>query len=355
MNAQNVPINSNQSNSPALEKQENQKVQRDVQSKRAKPFPSQTEVFELNVNHLQSELKSISLSPYRKTPTAEQQQNMELQLKEIARINNNSFEYHLLNYQVGNYDFSKIESLEKAAFIRPNSAEVLKEFSAYFYITDREEKLNQYLKSLHSMRVFPMNLDLFAVNLLKSLPANTILISHGENDTYPLLIQQKIKNIRNDVEIISLEHLQSVEYRKRLKKRGFKIPNNNIIGTDFFIEFIEMNKNQQIIAAPSMPKEYLSKGKTINTIGLGYSLTGFSDVKFDIKQYEEVLKSLITQHVNQGGRSEVLSNYLPFLFNVRNVYLKKMDVQSIHEIEDLMLQIAKLSNKQIQVEALLNK
>lgn len=355
VNAQTVPPVTNQSNSGSFEEKEAKELRIEVQSAKVKPFSSEREIFELNVNHLQSELNSISLSSVRKTPTVTQQQQMEMQLKAIEQINKNSFEYHLLNYQVGNYDFSRVKSLEKAAKIKPNDIAVLKEFSAFSYIMKDEKELAKYLNSLNAMRVFSIDLELFAANLLKSLPNNSILITHGENDTYPLLIQQIIRNVRKDVEIISLEHLQSMEYRKRLKNEGFMIPNNAVVDTDFFREFMELNTRKAIVAAPSLPVAYLSKGEKLNSTGLGYYLFQNSDKNFNTSRYEKELKSLITMHANRGSGSDVISNYLPYLFDVRNEYLKKSDIKSIEEIEILILRIAELSNKQKQVKALMNK
>ncbi len=351
--AQTIPPVTNQNNSPEIQREKINEL--DVKSVKAIPINSQLEVFEMNVNHLQSELKSIALSPIRKTPTPIQQQQMENQLKEIKRINENSFQYHLLNYQVGNYDFSKIESLKEAAKIRPNDVSVLKEFSAYSYIMNDEEELRKYLNSLNSMRIFSMDLELFAVSLLHSLPKNTYLITHGESDTYPLLIQQKIKNIRKDVEIISLEHLQSMDYRNRLKKEGFRMPKSNVIGTDFFAEFMQLNKTKFIVVAPSVPRSYIEKGDKLNAVGFGYFLFDYKQTNANKTIYENELKSLISKHVDRGIKSDVISNYLPFLFEVRNQYIEKKDVRAIDEIEKLILRIAQLSNKETQVKALLNK
>src|SRR5690606_37022717 len=141
-----------------------------------------------------------------------------------------------------------------------------------------------------------------------------------------------IKNVRNDVEIISLEHLQSVDYRKRLKKEGFKLPNSAVVDTDFFREFMELNKGKSMVAAPSLPVAYLSKGEKLNSAGLGYYLFQNSDKNFNTSRYEKELKTVIAEHVNRGKSSDVISNYLPYLFDVRNKYLKKSDANSIEEI-----------------------
>lgn len=350
----NIPV-TNQATSTEKE-QEEVEIEREEKSLKLKEASAQQKVIQTNVSQLYRAISTISFSTHRKSPTAIQQEELEKHLKSLEKLNNESFEYHLFNYKVGNYDFSRIESLQKAAKLKPNDITVLKELSAYAHILNNDKALKKHLSTLNSMRVFSKDLELLANNLLQSLPKNTVLITHGANDTYPLLIQQKIKNVRQDVEIISLEHLQSMDYRKRLKKEGIKMPKSNIIDTDFFGEFIQLNKTKNIVVAPSVPRFYIEKGEQINTVGLGYTMFGAEQNEFNKSRYENGLKNQISNHVvNSKGRNPMLSNYLPFLFEVRNQYVEDKNVGAIDEIENLLLRIAKLSNKQTQVKALLNK
>jgi hypothetical protein len=354
-NGQAIPPVNNQNNSNQIEEKSNMKIQ--TQSLSRKDINVQLKSFELNVYELQSELKMISTSSIRKSPTLFQQQQMQLRLNEIEQINNQSFEYHLLNYQVGNYDFSKINSLKAAEKLKPNDVTVLKEFSAYSYIKNDIAELNKYLQHLNSMRAFSKDLELYAINVLHSLPSNSVLISHGEQDTYPLLIQQKLNNVRNDVEIISLDHLQSDEYRKRLKKQGYNIPKKDVIDTQFFDEFMKLNSDKYIVVAVSVPKSYLEKGKNLQNVGLGFSFENKASnaAKSNLIFFENSLKSKINQHISISKNGQLLGNYLPFLFDVRNSYILKKDFKSIDEIEKMIRMIGQKSNKTEQIKALLNK
>ena len=346
------PVN-NQNNSNQIEEKSSKKIQ--TQSLSGKDLNVRLKSFELNVYEVQSELKMISSSSVRKSPTLFQKEQMQLRLNEIAQINNQSFEYHLLNYQVGNYDFSKFESLEIAAKLKPSDAIVLKELSAYCYIMNDESKLIQHLASLNAMLVFSKGLELFAVNVLESLPENSVLITHGEQDTYPLLIQQKIKRFRSDVEIISLDHLQSKDYRKRMKKSDFKMPNQDVIDTQFFSEFMRLNSSKNIIVASSVPRPYLEKAKQLKNVGLGFSFDNRVADGYNLKLYEKGLKNTINNHINQSKEGSLLTNYLPFLFSVRNDYIQKGDKNSIEYIDSIINEIGQKSNKVNQVKALLNK
>lgn len=354
--AQEVPAVTNQQNAKESNLKKEMKVESDGLV--SKDEAVQMKLFTLNVQGIQSNLNSISYSSTRKSPTKIELQDMQSQLEILKLSNAQSFEYNLLNYQVGNYDFSRIESLKAAEQLQPNNVSVLKELSAYSYIMNDEVALKKYLNKLSSQQFFSKDLQLYAENTLQSLPMNSILITHGEKDTYPLLIQQKIKNTRSDVEIISLDHLQSEEYKKRLQKKGFLFPKNDFIDTRFFESFMELNSSKNIIVATSVPRPYLIiGGKSVVTVGMGLSFNSsnkYDDVS-NQKLYEKSMKTMINQHVLQSKEKQLLGNYLPFLFSVRNSYITKNDVKKITETETLILKIAQLSNKYQQVNSLLNK
>jgi hypothetical protein len=352
--AQEVPPKTNHGNSsePSLKQEMDPQTNKFVSKENA----VQMKLFTTNVQQIQSQLNTITYSSNRKSPSLIERQEMQEQLKELEIINAKSFEYNLLNYQVGNYDFSRIANLRAAEKQQPNNATVLKELSAYFYIMHEETVLKQYLTKLANQMIFSNDLQMYAENTLQSLPLKSILLTHGENDTYPLLIQQKIKNTRTDVEIISLDHLQSKEYRNRLKKSGFLFPKNDFIDTQFFEEFMRLNNSKNIIVAASFPRPYLAKGgKDLKSVGLGFNTSSKFDDVANVVLYEKSLKSSINKHVNQAKEKQILGNYLPFLFSVRNYYIENNNANKIDEVEVLILKIAELSNRNKQVNSLLNK
>ena len=354
--AQTIPPASNQQNSVVNEQEKEEQLQIDVMTSKDKS--AQTIIFTSYVQQIQAELDVFSFSTSRKSPTVLEHQEMQAQLEILKAINAQSFEYNLLNYQVGNYDFTRLENLRAAERLQPNNASVLKELSAHSYIMNDEVALKKYLGKLSTQQIFSKDLQLYAENTLQSLPKNAVLITHGEKDTYPLLIQQKIKNSRADVEIISLDHLQSEEYRKRLKKSGFILPKSDFIDTRYFGEFMQLNKSKNIVVAASVPRTYLTKGgSNMKTVGLGItysSLASYYDA-LNLQLYEKSMKVAIEQHVNQAKEKQLLGNYLPFLFSVRNECISKNDANKTADIERLILKIARLSNKEQQVKSLLSK
>jgi hypothetical protein len=304
----------------------------------------------LNIQNTFAEIKQMS---DQKTPTPQQVQKLNYELIKIKNANQNAFEYYLYNYKIGNYDFDRIEDLKMAAQLQPNHPEVLKSLSAFYYIQGITESLKQQLAKMYSAKHFSSELSGFAEDVLNSMPENAILITHGEDDTYPLLIEQYINNTRKDVKIISLDHLQSEDFRNKLKSEGVVIPTGNKINTAFFKEFVTKN-GENVVIATSVPKSYLNTvSNSINVVGIGFSISENNNSKSQqkklVKLYDQHIKKALNQKLGSGGYSELLSNYLPLLFEIRNYWIDKDDKEKVLQIESQILKIGKQTGKSEQL------
>lgn len=304
----------------------------------------------LNIQKTFEDIKNMSS---QKTPTSKQIQKLNYELIKIKNVNQNAFEYYLYSYKIGNYDFDRIEDLKMAANLQPNHPEVIKSLSAYHYIQGNNESLKQQLTKMHSAKHFSTQLTGFAEDVLKSMPENAILITHGEDDTYPLLMEQFVHEIRQDVKIISLDHLQSADFRDKLKKDGLVIPTGNIIDTKFFKEFVNQN-SEKLVVATSLPKSYLGTvSNSITVEGLGFRISSGnktnSQQKKLVKLYDEQINKSLIQKINSGDYNKLLGNYLPLLFEVRNYWIDNGDGERVEEVESQIINIGKQTNKLEQI------
>lgn len=304
----------------------------------------------LNIQRTFDEIKQMS---HQKTPTSQQIQKLNYELIKIKNVNQNAFEYHLYNYKIGNYDFDRIDDLKMAAKLQPNHPEVLKSLGAFYYIQGNTNLLKQQLRRMYSGKHFSTELSDFAKDVLNSMPENAILITHGEDDTYPLLIEQYINNTRQDVKIVSLDHLQSEDFRDKLKKEGVVIPTGKKINTTYFEEFVSQNTDNVVIAT-SVPKSYLNTvSNSINVEGLGFKISKNSITKLQqrklVKIYDQHINKALNQKINSGNYNKLLSNYLPFLFEIRNYWIDKDDHKKVAEIESQIMKIGKQTNKLEQI------
>jgi hypothetical protein len=304
----------------------------------------------LNIKQTLDEINKMS---QQKTPTSKQVQKLNYELVKIKNANPNAFEYYLYNYKIGNYDFERIEDLKMAAKLQPNHPEVVKSLSAFFYIQGDTELLMQQLSKMNTGKHFSSELSSFAEDVLKSMPAKAILITHGEDDTYPLLIEQFINKTRQDVKIISLDHLQSEDYRNKLKKEGVDLPAGQNINTLFFEQLVSKN-SEKVIVATSLPKSYLNTiSNSISVEGLGFKISSnlntTSHQKKLVSIYDEHINEALNQKIASSGNNKLLSNYLPFLFEIRNYWISKDNKNKLEQIDSQILSIGRQTNKLDQI------
>ena len=308
---------------------------------------------------MQALSSSISTTLYRasrmsnqRSYTSDQLQQLKKDVNKLKALDKNSFQYHLYNYLQKPYNFEEIESLKAAERINAYDFSVLTSFSAYHYIHEDEANLKRYLKVLDQGKYFNFQLENLAKLTLKSLPNNAMLITHGKDDSFPLLIEQKIKNTRPDVEIICLDHLISETYRKKLMDRGFNIPQRERVDTEFLKSFVKQNDSENLFVASSFPRPYLLNipGK-LHVVGFTMALNESN--QNNIKYYEKVLKPELQDLLNRN-QLIVLSNSLPLLFEVRNQFIEKGEQKKIQEIEQWLRLIGNKVGKSKQINALLN-
>jgi hypothetical protein len=65
------------------------------------------------------------------------------------------------------------------------------------------------------------------MRILGSAPANSVVLAHGDNETYPVWYLQEVEHVRDDVTLVVVPLLPAQWYRAELMRRG------NLLTTDF--------------------------------------------------------------------------------------------------------------------------
>ncbi len=339
-----IPQTNNSVNEPLQEEVQSETVSKSIRSQKRQQIDNVSSSLSLTVSQ-------ASRMSTQKNFTKDQIRELNKGVQELKRIDKTSFEYHLYNYLKSPFDFDEIQSLRKAESLNAYNYAVLYSFSAYHYIQGNESDLNNYLSKLFQGKYFNDNLLQSAELCLRSLPKNTVLISHGKDDTYPLLINQKIKKLRSDVEVISLEHLLSEDYRLKLMKRGFDVPERELIDIEFLNQFLLNNSDKNIVCANTLPSNYLKAlDVKLSVVGFGFSSVNKQsiNVQFYERDFVNTLPSLLAKRNNVA-----LSNSLPLLFDVRNYYIEKRKYNQSDEIEQWLRSIGRLLGKVEQINSLL--
>jgi len=107
--------------------------------------------------------KQASQQPMQRTPSTEQQKEMDEAVGYFAMNAPNSFEYHYFKYTSGNYDVSQIDDLRAAQKLMPENSDVHAQFAAYNIITRKEDSASFYIEKMMNSGRLNANTLLFSV------------------------------------------------------------------------------------------------------------------------------------------------------------------------------------------------
>jgi uncharacterized protein YdhG (YjbR/CyaY superfamily) len=134
-----------------------------------------------------------------------------------------SFEFNYLTWLNSGNDLSKFSYLEKAYAISPERTETYPDFVAAYELKQDQEKKDFFLKKWHDAGQISPGYLTYNYNVLNSLAPNAILLTIGDNDTYPVWILQSVFGIRKDVQLINLSMLYLENYHKAMSEKiGFE-------------------------------------------------------------------------------------------------------------------------------------
>jgi len=85
-------------------------------------------------------------------------------------------------------------------------------------------KANAQLRALLDQGRMPEPLVDFGHNLLAGLEPRAILLTNGDNDTYPLIALQTARGLRTDVAVVNLSLLNLEWYRRQLREGPLAVP-----------------------------------------------------------------------------------------------------------------------------------
>lgn len=270
---------------------------------------SELQAFESAKNEFKFQYQLLHKQAAKKSFSSEEQKVLNQQLAVMGEYGKSTFEYNFFTYLAGNYDTANFQFLEKAAFLAPNNPEVWEEMLAYYHIIGNTAKENEFLKLLEKKNVYDASLLAYAEDVLISAQGG-ILLTHGEKDTYPLLLAKKKLGL--EAEIINIDFLTSKTYREALAQKNFVLPEGAFVNTVYVKMFLSLNKERQLQVAMTLPSDYLSLlDQQLSTKGLTYSYAQPLNVKENEKIWKSLYKSILSKEDQMAQR--LSANYIPLL------------------------------------------
>ncbi len=293
-----------------------------------------------------------------RTPTLEQQVEMNTAIDYYKLNAPESFEYHYFTYIAGNYNLDLIMHLEKAKELKPTNSDVIVQMAAYHTIISDTNASSKELSQLVQMGKIEADVLTYDNALLNSVSTNGVLLTHGFDDAFGSFYLQQNNNVRNDVKIVSLDLMQSKVYRDSLQKDGFQMPNSQVVDVQFFQDFCAQNQSKNLNLSLTFPKPYLQP--QINQLEVQGLVYVFKDPSKNMasenqKIWKTFSLSKSFENVNTEKGKQLTANYLPMLFYLRDLYEKQNKKNEIPPIDKAIEKIGIQTNKLKQIQTILGK
>lgn len=294
-----------------------------------------------------------SVQRNQRTPTEEQQSQMDETVNYFEKYAPESFEYHFYKYVAGNYSISLVDHLFKAEELKPNNVDVQIQLAAYYLIIDDSSNAIGYLKKIKEIGKVNDDILTYGKDLLLSAPENGTLITHGFDDTYSCVYLQLIEHVRTDVQLISLDLLQSQDYKRNLEEKGYVLPSSSVIDIAYLQTFCSQNENKSLSISLTTPKEYFQQiQEKLYVVGLvfEYHSTAFNNFYKNDYLWNEVLeKKLVYSSLNEKSK-QISSNYLPMLLQLRSFYVAQKSKDQVKMIDEALDKVSVQCKKYDQVQ-----
>lgn len=257
------------------------------------------------------------------------------------------------------------ENLFKAYHTAPNRPETYQSLMTYYELEGDIKKVAEFSQKWYDSGTYSAGILHWNFNLLMSLEDNAIVLTNGDNDTYPIWLLQNVKGIRKDIRSININLLTNVPEYKELIFRELGIEDPFVAKTGSVDKSYEVSK---FLFEKSKRPVYLaitSRNALREKFGDDLYLTGLA-FKMSKKSFDNVavlknnfenrfLKDYLWINLQNDTSISVVNvigqNYLPAFLTLHRHYVASGETQKAIELKDLTLQVAERAGRGAQMTA----
>ena len=290
---------------------------------------------------------------------------------EDIKINiRDTYEFHYLTYLNGKIDTRLFSHLEKAFEMDPHRSEVLSHLVTYYAIKGDQTKMSKYNKLwLESGEISPGILN-WNYNALIGLDEDAILLTYGDNDTYPAWMLQQVQEVRRDIKVINIHLLRNREYIDKVfaacgvaaypPTEGDQVWKSDLLPV---VDHIFHHSGRPVYINVTLPKVIRDSYKDVlYTVGLAfkYSVPAFDNIAVLKNNYEnkflvDYLKFGFSFDKSVTVLNSLNVNYLPAFISLYNHYLDGEDMTKANNIKEVIENIGKASGREQEIVEILEK
>ncbi|RYD81641.1 MAG: hypothetical protein EOP53_05870 [Sphingobacteriales bacterium] len=281
----------------------------------------------------------------------------------------NSFEYNYVKYRQSGLDLSYLPYLEKAYKIDPNRTETYSDLVVCYEASRRLPEKEKFVKLMYERTDPSPGLLNYNYNVMSGLEENTILITAGDNDSYPVWMLQST-GFRKDITVLNNSLLIIESYRNKVFEElgvdttGLKLgdiwPNDLIKFQNEIIKRISANSKKYpvavaLTAGSDFPKE-LKDHLYITGLAMKYSNERIDNIALLKKNFEQnyALDYLKVDFVHNDVSKEVVkrtnANYIVPVINLYEHYKLSGETVKANQYKMLAQQVASGTQQEEEVK-----
>lgn len=280
-----------------------------------------------------------------------------------------TYEYYYLSYLHSGGDPTLHDHLLKAYAIDPDRTEIYSHMINQSLIDGDKETYSKFCKLWKDSGEIATGILSWNYNALIGLEPNAILLTHGDNDTYPSWMLQEVDAVRPDVTVLNVHLLRNRAYCDRMfKQLGIALYPEEagdaaVWDTDLLpvVDHIMEGTAQPLYLNVTLPRTIReSYEEVLYTVGLAfrYSTTPFDNIAMIRENYEQkFLMDYLRMGFAVDEKATVLNamnvNYLPAFVSLYKDYVKRNELAKATEIKKVLLNIGRANGKEKQILALI--
>jgi len=195
-----------------------------------------------------------------------------------------------------------------------------------------------------------------------SIEPQAILVTYGDNDTYPLWLMQKVKGIRTDVKVFNVHLLRIKSYRDKLFAENniplLAEPKEKLLNNDDIINHLFQKSPEPVylgIAFSRHIREKYSPQLYLTGLALKYSEEEFDNLKIVKKNVHEHflmdnLKVDLYEYFSASVVNQINANYIPAFILLYKHYKVEGPKSKALEMKSLLQKIAKAAGMEDKIK-----
>jgi hypothetical protein len=290
----------------------------------------------------------------------------------------NSYEYNLCKWMAGGFDMSLLPYLKKAAELGEGRTEHL-DFMVNIGEVTRDANMKfKYEKMKYDAGLLSSGIMYYNYNVISGLALNAILITAGDNDTYPIWALQAM-GIRRDITVLNLSMIHLDDYRSKIFKElglekwdiywgsdGDSAKRSQSRFDDWIIKHITTNKKNYpvyvglTVAGNGSYTDNVQENLYLTGLAYLYSKESVDNIALMKRNFEQLyaldyIENAFYKDLSPEMVKEINRNYIVPMLKLFDHYKISVDTQKEEWIKHKLMIISKDTEDEQEVKKYLDK